>query len=472
VDDALFESESGSQLDAGLRVKHDSQDLSDLRARMRRRIERNIAKRDDERGVAISGHLSGLRRRLASLRSSCELVGEMPPTPPTLRGRIGARLVSVVRRTLFWLLPPLHSVLYEQVRFLEEELASMENLFREFWRLSTSTNRQFSDIHAKLDEWLRALKHAYQAELDSRIAKVERSSGENLRRAVARLEEEHAGFASQLHDRLQGTEQDVGRLRTAVEKQSSLLREMEKQLVRLLQPATRNSESAELRQRVDEVYLAFQNEFRGTRQDIRRRFEVYLPYVKQALVPAREALLDLGCGRGEWLELLREHGIPARGVDLNRAMIAECAARQLDAVEGEAVAYLNGVADSSLAMVTCFHVLEHLSYEDITRLLMEVRRVLTPGGLAIFETPNPQNILVASCNFSLDPTHRLPIPPATLRFLLQAHGFTQIEILALHPSSASVSCGSPGTAELVRLFNRYFYGPQDYAAIARRPTEN
>jgi O-antigen chain-terminating methyltransferase len=215
----------------------------------------------------------------------------------------------------------------------------------------------------------------------------------------------------------------------------------------------------------DGFYVSFEDTFRGTREDIKRRVEIYLPYVREAGAgTAKAPVLDIGCGRGEWLELLRDNGLAASGVDLNRITAAHCRERGLVVAEADGLDYLRGLKASSVGAVTAIHVIEHVPFRQLMFLFDEVRRVLKPGGVAIFETPNPENLIVGACNFWYDPTHQHPLPPEPMRFILDSRGFTRVEILRLHPSTEM----SPLTEvpnELPTAIAERFYGPQDYALI-------
>ena len=173
-------------------------------------------------------------------------------------------------------------------------------------------------------------------------------------------------------------------------------------------------------------------------------------------------VLDIGCGRGEWLELLQEEGLHARGVDANRVLVADCMERGLDVVEADLVAYLRELPDKSLGAVTGIHVVEHLPAETMMKVLDEAVRVLKPGGALIFETPNPENVLVGSYYFHFDPTHRKPLPSPTMRFLFEARGLDKVEVINLHPAQTDLI---EGDSEIVKRFNEYFYGPMDYAVV-------
>jgi SAM-dependent methyltransferase len=162
--------------------------------------------------------------------------------------------------------------------------------------------------------------------------------------------------------------------------------------------------------------------------------------------------------------LLQEEGLQAQGVDLNRVLLEGCRARGLAVTEGEAIAYFSTLPPSSLGAVTGFHVIEHLPLDALIRLLDEAVRVLKPGGVAIFETPNPENVLVGSCNFYLDPTHRNPLPSAMVKFLVETRGLCRVEVMNLHPYPQSYGVETGGLA-VAQRFNEYFYGPQDYAVV-------
>ena len=216
---------------------------------------------------------------------------------------------------------------------------------------------------------------------------------------------------------------------------------------------------------LDAFYVAFEEEFRGSREEIINRLKVYLPLIEEAKVGTPELpILDVGCGRGEWLELLRDSGYAARGLDVNRVILEQCRARKIDVIESDVIAYLKSLQDATIGVVTGFHIVEHLPFEVIIHLFDESLRVLKPGGIIIFETPNPQNVLTGSCNFYFDPTHRNPIPSPTLKFIAENRGFCQVKTLPLHPYPDTYKIKGDGS-QLEDRFNRYFYGEQDYAVI-------
>jgi len=215
---------------------------------------------------------------------------------------------------------------------------------------------------------------------------------------------------------------------------------------------------------LDAFYVAFEENFRGSRRDIYNRLQVYLPFIEDAKVGTLESpIVDVGCGRGEWLELLQKSGFTAKGIDANRVMIEQCHSRGLEAIESDVITYLKSLPNASLGAVTGFHIIEHLAFPVLLALLHEVNRTLQSGGLVIFETPNPQNILVGSNNFYIDPTHHNPLPSTLTKFMLENAGFASVKIMNLNPYEDSMKVR--GSEEVVEQFNNYFYGSQDYAVV-------
>lgn len=218
---------------------------------------------------------------------------------------------------------------------------------------------------------------------------------------------------------------------------------------------------------LDPLYLSFEDRYRGTRADIKERQRVYLARAEGAWADCNHAqAVDIGCGRGEWLEVLSEAGIIARGFDLNRIAIEECRERGLEATLGDGLEALAALPPDSCSLVTAFHLVEHLPFESVVKLLDEALRVLRAGGLLILETPNPANLLVAAERFYLDPTHRNPLPAELVAYLLRSRGFQQTEILPLHPvqSDKPEQYSDP----MFRLLQEKLYGDQDYGAIGRK----
>jgi len=213
----------------------------------------------------------------------------------------------------------------------------------------------------------------------------------------------------------------------------------------------------------DDFYRAFEDRYRGSRELIQSRLRVYLPFVEplKRIHPDCRAV-DLGCGRGEWLALMGEVGIDAHGVDLDDGMLAACRERGLSVEQRDAIEYLKVLPAESVAVVSAFHVVEHIPFAVLQTLVREALRVLVPAGLIILETPNPENLSVGANTFYLDPTHERPIPPALLAFLPEHCGFARTKVLRLQEA--------PGLREAtdVTLTDVLMGVSPDYAIVAQK----
>jgi O-antigen chain-terminating methyltransferase len=213
----------------------------------------------------------------------------------------------------------------------------------------------------------------------------------------------------------------------------------------------------------DDFYTQFEQAFRGERPEIKARLQVYAPFIEPLIDLYPDAIaLDLGCGRGEWLEVLRDKGLAAQGVDLDDGMLTECRKLNLNASLQDAIAALNSFENESISMVSAFHLVEHISFETLRSLISEAFRVLKPGGLLVLETPNPENILVGTSNFYLDPTHTRPIPPGLLKFMSKYYGFINGTVLGLQESPTLRENASPSLRDVLGGAS------PDYALVAQK----
>jgi SAM-dependent methyltransferase len=213
-------------------------------------------------------------------------------------------------------------------------------------------------------------------------------------------------------------------------------------------------------------YRAFEDRYRGSRELIKERLRAYAPFTTPlAALHHGAPALDLGCGRGEWLELSGEQGFAASGVDLDEGMLSACRERGLQVQTIDALSALRALPDASLALVSAFHLVEHLSFDDVQQLIAETLRVLRPGGLLIMETPNPENLVVGTNNFYLDPSHIKPVPPMLLDFMADYAGFTRHKVVRLQGAEATGS-GAP-----VGLINVLQDVSADYGVVAQKLAE-
>ena len=353
--------------------------------------------------------------------------------------------------------------------------------FSRRWHLANQEKNVASERIAKLDQQVQRLEglegegeqvlRKLQSDIDSAGEHLRNlqtevdSAGEHLRNL--QTEVERAGIAgldfNETITRVEHLVGDASFLKSELAHHRTLLHEA--LAPRPSVPSTSEDLGAISGDPLDVFYVSFEDRFRGPRAEIKERLRYYLPRLREANAGAdTSAILDLGCGRGEWLELLREENLASSGVDLNAAMCRQCRERELEVAQGDALQYLRALPPSSVGVVTGFHIIEHLPFEILMMLLAETYRVLRPGGLAIFESPNCKNLIVGASNFNIDPTHRNPVFPETAKFMLEITGFepVAIEYLAL-PDRQPFSETADGA-----LLNELLFGPQDFAVIGRK----
>lgn len=224
-------------------------------------------------------------------------------------------------------------------------------------------------------------------------------------------------------------------------------------------------------------YVGFEDCFRGSPDEVRARLSHYLPCFATGSV-----VLEIGCGRGEFLDLLEEHGVTARGIDVNHEMVELCRARGLQVEEADALDYLRTLSDESLGGLFAAQVIEHLEPEYLLELLETAHRKLQPGSTIVLETINPACWVAFFESYIRDITHVRPLHPDTLKYLLIASGFGKVDLrflepvpdaVKLQPIAPSPDSGLPerwveAFNTNVERLNRRLFTYLDYAVIGRR----
>ena len=254
--------------------------------------------------------------------------------------------------------------------------------------------------------------------------------------------------------------------------------ELRGQLVSLLEVAKSGDVSALSDAVEEQSYVELERRHRGTEDEIGHRVEPYLPFL-----PTEGVVLDLGCGRGEALELFRDHGLTGRGVDSNAEMVALTREKGLEAIEGDLFEVLRQTAEGSLAAVVSFHVIEHLRAGGIERLVRLAWRALAAGGVLVLETPSPLSVVVGARNFWLDPTHQRPVHPESLKLAFEYAGFEQVERIDRQPFPEADRLHQIPTADLPESMqplaqeinilrdqlDALLLGFQDFGMVGRKP---
>jgi 2-polyprenyl-3-methyl-5-hydroxy-6-metoxy-1,4-benzoquinol methylase len=407
--------------------------------------------------------LSRLRESARQLSLTHALVGRMPPQTSTFRGRVGAWIIRKIQRALFWYTPQILEFHRSVDHVVEELVKVVEELLRE----QIQTRALVADQIANFRTEMAGREEAVRLE----VRRVEQDMCRLLEQEAVAREAVAANSwerVKAVEGRLGDTERRISSMRRGLVSQEMRLSMLFEQDRKRLDPVGDGQLAVTVPEdlhKMDATHLTFQDQFRSTREDIKERLHIYLPILKSHGIGSPEMpLLDVGCGRGEWLEILRQEGVCARGVDSNRALIEECRTRKLQAVESDAIAYLRSLDAESLGGVMGFYLIEHLPFPALMDLLDETVRVLKPGGLAVFETPNPGNVLVSIQKFHYEETPRQPLPSPLIRSLAEERGLCRVEILELRPSPEAVRVPEHDGA-VVERFNQLFYGPQDYAII-------
>jgi O-antigen chain-terminating methyltransferase len=206
-------------------------------------------------------------------------------------------------------------------------------------------------------------------------------------------------------------------------------------------------------------YGRFAERFRGSEEYVKSGQQFYLPYFS-----ACRNVLDIGCGRGEFLEMMHAAGVPAKGIDLSHESIAICRHKGMQADTADLFDYLAALPEASLDGIFCSQVVEHLSPGRLPEMIRLCASRLTRNGVIALETPNPECLAIFATHFYLDPTHHRPVPHPLLAFYLEESGVGNIEVKKLSPAAES----TPSLASLPEDFREAFFGGLDYAILGKK----
>lgn len=250
--------------------------------------------------------------------------------------------------------------------------------------------------------------------------------------------------------------------------------ELATQRVEFERSARAKARSSAVSESLDQLYSDFEAQFRGPQENVANRLRPYLQFVANIGAGVERApILDIGCGRGEWLKLVADAGHHGFGVDMNAIFVEDCRQAGLSVELMDGLEKLRSLPDASVGLVSMFHLVEHLPFETMIAIFDEALRVLVPGGGFLVETPNPENALVAQWSFYMDPTHRNPLPPEMLRWMVQSRGFSESGIHRLFEARPvlpieMVAESLPGAGTINALVAPW-KASFDYAVMARKP---
>lgn len=334
--------------------------------------------------------------------------------------------------------------------------------------------RQVEALQAAEAQELGRLVNILTRQIQTKLTRIEeqlRDWSEESKSSKGETNRQLDSLRSQMADAHSRAGNELDALRAELAAKAKILNaKVSDQAAEIARLAGRNPDTNQF----DQLYVDFEEAFRGPRELIRERALPYIDIVRAAGAGTEDApVIDLGCGRGDWLDLLREHGLAARGVDSNRVFLDMCAARGLDVLAGDVIEVLGRLPDGSAGAITGMHIAEHLPFEVLIKLLDESRRVLRAGGVLALETPNPENAWVAAYLFYMDPTHRNPLPPLALQWLVSARGFADARIerwtVARDMGAPPLLPSEIAGARSMNVLLGQIHNAPDYAIIARRP---
>ena len=350
-------------------------------------------------------------------------------------------------------------------------------------------------VEANIDEVVEALgklEHSMNFAMERIPADSTMPGGEKLHRALAKAQARQiVGVLSQVSEFAAAVRETLDAMASALASSHShvhgdLVGQMDAVLERVASydraPEEDAGVIADLRHRVEALEEAerarqfnpwftnarFEDAFRGSVDDLTDRYRALAQ-----TFGSNDLVIDIGCGRGEFLELLREEGIACIGVELDPALVEEARGKGLNVEHDDGLAFLRRCDDASLAGIVLIQVIEHLSQQGIVDLVALARDKLLPGGRVVCETVNPQSLYVFAHAFYVDPTHTRPVHPAYLSFLFSEAGFSGIKIDWRSPPPDDDMLSVDGDADStearnVERLNRLLFAPQDFAITATR----
>ncbi|MCC6858086.1 MAG: methyltransferase domain-containing protein [Bryobacterales bacterium] len=462
-------------------------DLTSLIRGIRERVRARYPQPSSEAGVAVPDLMPLLHARDAA-EGKVAAIGTVNPRPPGFLNALIQGVKKTVARALDWHVREQVEFNRNAVACVNATLEALNEMNRALLELAAlrgeagqlrAETQQLEDIRSHWAEWraewerklasgeallLRALSEQ-QAAYQHRLTLMEQNF-----RELARLQ--HSDFEKALERNQAETARRQRETGEVV--QQRFWNEVEK--ARLELEATIHRELRLVRQRMQLQHppaeprspaapppgapaLDFADRFRGSEQDVRERQRFYLPYFE-----GHGPVLDLGCGRGEFLELMRDAGIDARGIDLSPENVALCRNKSLRVAAEDLFTHLSELPEGSLGGIFCAQVVEHLPPARLPELVRLAAARLRPGGLLAIETPNPECLAIFSTHFYLDPTHTRPVPSQLLAFYMQEYGLGLIEVVRLSPAADSL----PGLGGLPADFRDAFFGGLDYAIFGRK----
>jgi 2-polyprenyl-3-methyl-5-hydroxy-6-metoxy-1,4-benzoquinol methylase len=453
-------------------------------------VRDRVRARHPENGLGLEGVAAADLHPLLHARDAAEAkvaaIGTVNPRPPGLKNNIAQWFKKKIARALDWhvreqiefnraamrcVQASLEALgetnralaaLASHNRALREEAASRDRSHREEMAALYREAQELKDVRKHWQEWRAGFEDRRAASEIHMLRTISELQGafqhrvtlqeQNFREAVS---QQHHAFSGALDRATLDVQKRLWADLEEARRQFEKLIHNELKVVRqkaLANPAPVLA-AAPAQTHINVDWLRFAESFRGPEDDIRDRQRHYvLRFAGSAPV------LDLGCGRGEFLEAARDAGLGASGIDQSDECVTLCRAKGLHAEKADLFAYLDALADQSLGGIYCSQVVEHIDPHRLPDLIFLMAKKLRSGALAVIETPNPECLAIFATHFFLDPTHTRPVPPRLLGFYMEEAGFGRLEVERLSPAVDSMSA----LGELPASFREQFFGGLDY----------
>ena len=454
-----------------------SEELAELLRAVRERVSARYPAANGDTAGAVAD-LTPLAHARDAAEAKIAAIGSVNPRPPGLANSAIQRVKRMIARALGWFVR-------DQVVFNREVMACVEATMEALNEL----NRSITALHRRVDSAARAAEElkdtgahwiTWRSEWEHKLATNEMQFLRSIADLQTAFQHRATLMESNFRENVKAQHANyLGALeRAGLDIQSRLAADVAKisadfealihtELRVIRQRANSHAPApsavpapapvADAASRFD--YARFAERFRGSEEFVKAGQRFYIPY----FIGCKD-VLDLGCGRGEFLELMREAGITARGVERSGERVTLCRSKGLHADEAELFEHLAGLADASLDGIFCAQVVEHLAPAQLPEMIRLASQKLCRSGVLAIETPNPECLAIFATHFYLDPTHRRPVPHALLAFYMEECGMGRIEVHRRSPAIESM----PALAGLPEDFRTAFFGGLDYAIIGKK----
>lgn len=459
-------------------------------------VRDRVRARHPENGLGLEGVAAADLHPLLHARDAAEAkvaaIGTVNPRPPGLANSVAQWFKKRIARALEWhvreqvefnrasmrcvqaTLEALGDtnralvVLANHNRALREEIETLDRAHREEMAALYREAQELKDVRKHWPEWRAGFEERHSRSEIHMLRTISELQGAFQHRVTLQeqnfreqVRQQHGSFSDALERATVDVQKRVWADLEEIRRQYEKLIHNELKLIRqkaLVSPPPAAA-PASVPSNINVDWLRFAESFRGPEEEIRERQRHYvLRFAGSAPV------LDLGCGRGEFLEAARDAGLAASGVDQSDECVALCRSKGLHAEKADLFVYLDALTDQSLGGIYCAQVVEHIDPRRLPDLVMLMAKKLRVGALAVIETPNPECLAIFATHFFLDPTHTRPVPPRLLGFYMEEAGFGRLEVERLSPAVDSM----PGLAELPSGVREEFFGGLDYVIFGRK----